>query len=47
MRKLNRDNEYTIYITKNAGPMEGNQLADNAIKDSEMLNYLEEWFYQP
>ncbi|RDI79907.1 hypothetical protein Vi05172_g10151 [Venturia inaequalis] len=47
MRKLNRDNEYTIYITKNAGPMEGNQLADNAIRDSEMPTYLEEWFNQP
>ncbi|KAE9991923.1 hypothetical protein EG327_010601 [Venturia inaequalis] len=47
MRKLNRDNECTICITKNAGPMEGNQLTGNAIKDSEMPTYLEEWFNQP
>ncbi|CAO2648687.1 Nn.00g079540.m01.CDS01 [Neocucurbitaria sp. VM-36] len=47
-RKLNKRNEYTIYIAKNAGSLELEELADDkAARDDELATFLEKWFNKP
>ena len=48
MRKLNECREYAIYIAKNAGPLELEDLVtEDAAKDEELTKLLEAWFNRP
>ncbi|KAJ4367167.1 hypothetical protein N0V83_007697 [Neocucurbitaria cava] len=48
MRKLNERKEYTIYIAKNAGSLELEEIADvKAARDEELAELLENWFNKP